>query len=67
MTILKVAALGVDVLILVAVGSYFLLEGFGRNIAVEIFLALIAVASLIILAGAIREIRQRPQENRNVT
>jgi len=38
---LKAAAIGVDVLILVAIGAYFVTDGFGRNLALDIFLALI--------------------------
>jgi len=64
---LRVAALGVDVLILVAVGSYFIVEGFGRNLALDIFLALVGAASLFILVGAIRDAKRRPLGHKDVT
>jgi len=62
---LKAIALGVDVLILVAVGSYFIVEGFGHNVALEIFLALIGAASLVILVGVIREGKQEPLQHKD--
>lgn len=64
---LKTAALGVDVLILVAVSSYFIVEGFGRNLVLDIFLALIGTASLFILVGAIRELKRGPLGHKDVT
>lgn len=63
---LKIAALGVDVLILVAVGAYFITEGFGRNLVLDIFLALMGAASLVILVGVLRG-DKRPQGRGNVT
>ena len=64
---LKAAALGIEVLILVAVGAYFITEGFGRNVVLDIFLALVGVASLVILVGAIRSGNRPSQEHRDVT
>jgi hypothetical protein len=64
---IKAAALGIDVLILVAVGAYFLTEGFGRNLVLDIFLALIGAASLVILVGVIRSGNRRPQGHGDVT
>lgn len=64
---LKAAALGVDVIILVAVGAYFITEGFGRNLVLDIFLALIGAASLVILVGVIRSGNRQPQRHGDVT
>ena len=64
---LKAAALGVDVIILVAVGAYFITEGFGRNLVLDIFLALIGAASLVILVGVIRSSNRQPQRHGDVT
>lgn len=64
---LKAAALGVDVIILVAVGAYFITEGFGRNLVLDIFLALIGAASLAILVGVIRGGNRQAQRHGDVT
>jgi len=64
---LKAAAIGVDVLILVAIGAYFITEGFGRNLALDIFLALMGSASLVIVVGVIRSAKRRLQGHEDVT
>lgn len=63
---LKAAALGVDVLILVAVGAYFVTEGFGRNLVLDIFLALVGTASVVVLVGVIRSGNRPPQRDGDV-
>jgi zinc transporter ZupT len=64
---LKAAALGIDVLILVAVGAYFITEGFGRNLVLDIFLAFVGAASLVMLVGVIRSGNRSPQGHGDVT
>jgi len=64
---LKAATIGVDVLILVAIGAYFITEGFGRNLTLDIFLALMGSASLVIVVDVIRSGKWRPQGHEDVT
>ena len=51
---LRAAALTFDAGILTIVLAYFALEGIGRNVAFELFLAAVGLASLVILVTAIR-------------
>jgi hypothetical protein len=64
---LKVGAIGVEVIFLVAIAAYFITEGFGRNLVLDIFLALIGAISLLILVGAIRSGNRQSQQQDDVT